>query len=234
MQIKTNAMPLQIIGSGMGRTGTHSLKLALETIGFGKCYHMAELFQHPEQLAYFEQAERGEQVNWEALFQPHGYHSAVDYPVARYYKQLMAYYPNAKVIHTIRDAESWYQSALQTIMWATKPSLGRMLNLMVKLPFSPALRRQMPVLKFDGKLINWEFGKDYKNKAEVIRRYNKHNEEVLKTVPKEKLLIFNPKEGWEPLCNFLNVPVPDVPFPQSNSREQFVNRIKNIKNKIEM
>ncbi|WP_170970948.1 sulfotransferase family protein [Ilyomonas limi] len=225
-------MPLQIIGSGLGRTGTHSLKLALEMLGFGKCYHMAELFEHPDQVVYFEQAEKGGPVNWEALFQ--GYQSAVDYPVARYYKQLMAYYPNAKIIHTIRDAESWYQSASQTIIWASKPSLGRILQLLLKLPFSPELRKQMPVLKHNGKLIELEFGKDYKNKEEVIRRYNQHNEEVLKTVPEEKLLIFNSKEGWEPLCNFLNVPVPNTPFPKSNSRDEFVNRIKHIKGKIEI
>src|SRR4051812_7397946 len=119
ISINTTIMPLQIIGSGMGRTGTHSLKLALEMLGFDKCYHMAELFQHPEQVTYFERAERGEQVSWEALFQ--GYRSAVDYPVARYYKQLMSYYPDAKIIHTVRDAESWYQSASQTIIWASKP-----------------------------------------------------------------------------------------------------------------
>ena len=92
----------------------------------------------------------------------------------------------------------------------------------------------MPILKFNGNLIENEFGKDYKNKEEVIRRFNKHNETVLSTVPKERLLVFDAKQGWEPLCNFLGVPVPDVPFPQSNKRDEFVNRIKNIKDKIEV
>jgi hypothetical protein len=96
------------------------------------------------------------------------------------------------------------------------------------------LRKQMPVLKFNGHLIEREFGKDYKNKEEVIRRFNNHNETVMKTVPKERLLVFDPKDGWEPLCNFLGVPVPDAPFPQSNKRDEFVNRIKNIKDKIEV
>ncbi|CAN5299885.1 hypothetical protein BH11BAC6_BH11BAC6_02610 [soil metagenome] len=88
----------------MGRTGTHSLKLALDELGFNKCYHMAELFQHPEGLVQFEKAESGEDADWDSLFQ--GYQSAVDYPVTRYYKQLMKKYPDAKMIHTIRDAES--------------------------------------------------------------------------------------------------------------------------------
>jgi Sulfotransferase domain len=225
-------MPLKIIGTGMGRTGTHSLKLALEQLGFGKCYHMAELFQNPRGLPYFEKAEKGEDVDWESLFI--GYQSAVDYPVARYYKQLIVKYPEAKVIHTIRDPESWYQSASETIIWASKPSIGRMAKLMIKLPFSPELRKQFPILKYNGSLINNEFGKDYKNKAEVIRHYNEHNETVMKVVPKERMLVFNAKDGWEPLCNFLGVPIPDEPFPQSNKRDEFINRIKNIKDKIEI
>jgi hypothetical protein len=225
-------MPLKVIGTGMGRTGTYSLKLALEQLGFGKCYHMAELFENPQGLVYFEKAERGEEVDWDTLFD--GYHSAVDYPVARYYKQIIAKYPDARIIHTIREPESWYQSASQTIIWASKPSFGRIFKLMLKLPFSPELRKQMPILKFNGSLIENEFGKDYKNKDEVIKRFNQHNETVMKTIPKEKLLVFDAKQGWEPLCNFLGVPVPDAPFPQSNNRDQFVNRIKNIKDKIEI
>lgn len=225
-------MSIQVIGTGMGRTGTHSLKLALEILGFGKCYHMAELFEHPEGLVHFEKAEKGEDADWDTLFT--GYNSAVDYPVTRYYKQLMQKYPDAKMIHTIRDSESWYASASKTIIWASKPSLGRMLKLMIKLPFSPGLRKQMPVLKYNGKLIELEFGKDCFNKEKVIEHFNKHNEEVLRFVPKEKLLVFNPKDGWEPLCNFLSVPLPSTPFPKTNSRDEFRNRILNIKDKIEI
>jgi hypothetical protein len=225
-------MALKIIGSGLGRTGTYSLKLALEQLGFTKCYHMAELFQHPEGVAEFEKAEKGGNANWDTLFS--GYQSAVDYPVARYYKQLMQKYPDAKVIHTVRDPEQWYLSASETIIWASKPSLSRILKLMVKLPFSPALRKQMPVLQFNGKLIDLEFGKHYKNKEAVIRRFNEHNQTVMKTVPPERLLVFNAKEGWEPLCQFLNVAVPTVPFPQTNSRKEFLNRINNIKDRVEI
>lgn len=225
-------MSLQVIGSGLGRTGTYSLKLALEQLGFNKCYHMAELFQHTEGVVQFENAESNKPVDWDKLFD--GYTSAVDYPVARYYKQLMQKYPQAKIIHTIRDEESWYQSASKTIIWASKPSVGRILKLMIKLPFSPVLRKQMAVLKFNGKLIDREFGSDYKNKESVIAHYRQHNEEVMKTVPPERLLVYNVRDGWEPLCKFLNVPVPTQPFPKTNSRDEFIGRIKNIKKQIEI
>jgi len=210
----------------MGRTGTHSLKMALEQLGFTKCYHMTELFNNPEGITCFEKAEAGEPADWDTLFK--GYTSAVDYPVARYYKQMIAKYPEAKVIHTIRDPESWYKSCVQTIFWASKPSLGRMMSMMVKLPFSPVLRKRLPILKFNGKMLDNEFGSDLLNKSEVIKRFNARNEEVLKTVPKERLLVYTVKEGWEPLCKFLNIPVPSTPFPVSNTSAEFKERVANI------
>ncbi|HYV93581.1 MAG TPA: sulfotransferase [Chitinophagales bacterium] len=219
-------MALQVIGTGMGRTGTMSLKVALEQLGFGKCYHMFELFEHPEDITYFQKAERGEPVDWNKLFE--GYHSAVDMPVNIHYRQLMALYPEAKMIHTMRDAEAWYASAIETIFWATKPSVGRMLNLMVRMPFSPVLRKRFPVLQYDGRMVDKEFGKNLHDKAEVIRRYNAYNDDVLKTIPKERLLLYDVKSGWEPLCAFLNVPVPAVPFPKSNTREQFMDQVRKI------
>jgi Sulfotransferase domain len=216
-------MSLKIIGSGLGRTGTYSLKLALEQLGFGNCYHMIELFKMPDNVIYFEKAEKGDPVDWPQLFE--GYQSAVDYPVARYYRQLMIQYPEARVIHTTRDAESWYQSASQTILWASKPTLGRILKMMFELPFKPVLRRQMKVLKFTGRMIKLEFGRD-PDKESVIQHFQKHHEEVLKTVPKEKLLIYDVKEGWTPLCNFLGVPVPHMPFPYTNTKDEFIKRAK--------
>jgi len=219
-------MSLQVIGSGVGRTGTHSLKLALEILGFGKCYHMEDLLREPGRLNYFEQAEKGESVNWDALFE--GYKSAVDYPVARYYKQIIPAYPNARVVHTIRDAESWYKSAMETIFWASKPSAGRILKMLIRMPFSSAIRNRMPVLKYNGKMVDSIFGKDLHNKQEVIKRYNAINEETLNFLPKERSLVYEVKSGWEPLCNFLNVPIPSEPFPRSNTREQFRKNVAKI------
>lgn len=219
-------MPLKIIGSGLGRTGTYSLKLALEKLGFGKCYHMVELFQHPSDLSYFKKAEKGEAVNWDELFKD--CHSAVDYPVARYYKQLAEYYPDAKIIHNVRDPESWYQSASETIFWASNPTSWRILKLAVHLPFSSAARKRIPVLLYNRKLAELEFGKNLKDKKKVIERYNLHSKEVIDTIPAERLLLFDPKNGWDPLCKFLKVPVPDVPFPMTNSKEEFMQRVNII------
>jgi hypothetical protein len=217
-------MSLQVFGTGQGRTGTTSLKNALEHLGFGKCYHMFELLSHPEQVVYFEKAERGEEVNWDELFQ--GYHSACDFPVVRYYKQILERYPDAKVIHTTRDPESWFKSVTNTIFWVVKPSPGRMLRMMIRLPFSSTLRKRLKVLKFNGMMVNKVFGNDLKDKAKVISVYNQHNDEVLRTIPKEKLLLYDVKSGWEPLCNFLGVPVPSIPFPKSNSTDEFVHNVK--------
>lgn len=219
-------MALQVIGTGMGRTGTMSLKVALEQLGFGKCYHMFELFQHPEDVTYFQKAERGEPVDWKKLFE--GYQSAVDQPVIHYYKQITALYPGAKVVHTMRDGEAWYKSAIETIFWASKPSVGRKLEVMMRMPFSSVVRKRFPVMQLTGTLMDNEFGKNLHDKQEVIRRYNAYNEDVLKTIPKERLLLYDVKSGWEPLCTFLNVPVPSMPFPKANTREQFMDQVRKI------
>lgn len=217
---------LKVIGTGLGRTGTHSLKLALEHLGFGKCYHMMELFQNPQGLKYFKRAEKNELVNWDELFK--GYSAAVDYPVARYYKQITQFYPEAKVIHTIRDPEEWYESASSTIFWASKPYSLKILKLAVHLPFSREARKRIPVLFYNRRLSELEFGRNLKNKEKVINRFKQHSEEVERLIPKERLLNFDPKKGWEPLCRFLNLPVPSVPFPKSNTREEFLNKVNII------
>lgn len=219
-------MSLKVIGTGLGRTGTHSLKLAIEQLGVGKCYHMVELFQQPERLKYFKKAERGEKVNWNELFD--GYKAAVDYPAARYYKQITEFYPEAKVIHTLRDPEEWYESASATIFWASKPYSLRILKLAVHLPFSSEARRRIPVLLYNRKLSELEFGRYLRDKEKVLEKYKKHHEEVLRTISSERLLMFDPKNGWEPLCKFLDVPVPSQPYPRSNTREEFLKRVEII------
>ncbi|MFZ1679272.1 MAG: sulfotransferase family protein [Saprospiraceae bacterium] len=226
-------MALEVFGTGQGRTGTTSLKTALEYLGFGKCYHMYELFLHPEEVVYFEKAERGESVDWEALF--NGYRSACDFPVIRYYKDILAKYPEAKVIHTTREPESWFKSVSDTIFWATQPTPLRMLKMMILLPFSSALRKRLRVLKFNGMMVRKVFGEDLKNKSKVINVFNEYNAEVLKSIPRERMLIYDVKQGWEPLCNFLGVPFPSIPFPKSNTTDEFVFNVKNkiLKKKLE-
>src|SRR4051812_19647780 len=111
-------MPLKVIGAGLGRTGTMSLKVALEGLGFAKCYHMVEVLAHPEHVPVWDAAGRGESVDWEMLFR--GYQATVDYPGCNFYQEYLRLYPEAKVILTVRDPERWYDSARQTIYQASR------------------------------------------------------------------------------------------------------------------
>lgn len=219
-------MPLKVIGTGLGRTGTYSLKLALEHLGFGKCFHMLELFHTPDKIRYFRSAERGARVKWGELFED--YSSVVDYPAARYYTQITDHYPDARIIHTHRDPNEWYESALETIFWVNRMPASMIVKFGLHLPFKREIRRRLPVLLYNRKLMHLEFGKDLFDKDEVISRYEKHTENVLKKFPSGHVLIFNSKDGWEPLCRFLDVPVPSEPYPHYNKRDEFVHKVNVI------
>ncbi len=211
-----------VIGAGFGRTGTMSLKVALEQLGFGPCYHMTEVFQHPEHLPYWEAVARGETIDWLELFA--GYRASLDWPACSFYKEQMQTFPDAKVILTVRDPERWYESVRATIYHAGSGTGGSPLARLISLAmrtFVPRVRSLMRIHKgiiwggtFDGRLED----KDY-----AIAVFNRHIEEVKRYVPPEKLLVYNVKEGWEPLCAFLGVAVPaDTPFPHLNDRDSFV------------
>ncbi|MBV9786571.1 MAG: sulfotransferase family protein [Chloroflexi bacterium] len=206
-------MTLKIIGAGFGRTGTSSLQAALEELGFGKCYHMREVFAEGNQHhpAMWLAASEGKSVNWEQLFA--GYQSTVDWPACTFYKELMDYYPNAKVLLSVRDPEKWYKSTNATVFLSYRPSLSNWLmkwNPLTHLKWRAvdSLRRQT-------------FGDRYEDKDYVIEVFNRHNAEVQRVVPPERLLVYDVKQGWEPLCAFLGVPVPDKPFPHLNDTAEF-------------
>ncbi len=211
-------MALQVIGAGTGRTGTMSLKLALEQLGFSRCYHMVELLRHPEDVVHWERASRGEPVDWNTLFA--GYQASVDYPGYLHYKALTQRYPEVKVILTVRDPEAWYESALATI-YRAEPGLAQKLKMGLALPFSPRLRKLLRVFRLSGEVWEREFEGRFDDKDFAVARFVRHNEEVRRTVPADRLLVYEVKEGWEPLCTFLGVPVPDMPFPRSNDRQAF-------------
>lgn len=217
-------MALKVIGTGYGRTGTHSLKLALEQLGFGKCYHMIELVKKPDEIIYFENAAKNKEVDWDKLFE--NYQSGCDFPVCIFYKELLKKYPDAKVVHTIRDAESWYKSFSDTIFKVSRPKLRDILKIMMRLPFHPELIKTLRVFKFNDSYLKKTF-EDYDNKEKCITAYNKYNEGIIESLPRNKLLIFNVKKGWQPLCDFLNVPVPHTLFPLSNTTAEFLERAKN-------
>lgn len=219
-------MTIKVIGAGFGRTGTFSLKVALEELGFNQCYHMKELFEHPENVTYWEDAGQGKSVDWDTLFK--GYQAIVDYPGCRYYRQLMQHYPEAKVILTVRDPDSWYESALNTI-YRVEPSGWQKLLMALQLPFSPRLRGMMRVIRMANKQI-WEedFQGKFEDKEYALQVFNRHIEEVKRVVPPERLLVYQVKEGWEPLCRFLDVPVPDKPFPRLNDRASFQEQLRKL------
>lgn len=195
-------MPLSVIGAGFGRTGTMSLKLALDQLGFGPCYHMTEVFKNPKASGYWEAAADGKPIDWEEVFA--GYRSTVDWPGATFYKQLADAYPEAKVILTERDAEAWFELTQATI-------------------FSLHFRddTQDPWQRMVLKVISDLFDRQMTDKAKLIAVYKRHNEEVRRTIAPERLLVYDVAQGWEPLCRFLGVEVPSEPMPKVNSTDEF-------------
>lgn len=196
---------LEIIGSGLGRTGTFSTKLALEQLGY-PCHHMAEVFQHPETVPLWVEAGQG-RADWDAIFQ--GYRAQVDHPGTQYYAELAAHYPQAKVLHTVRDPEKWFASTQATIFS----------------PQSPTNRPEMaaffaPILAFFG-------GEKRHDRAHMIDFFHRHTETVKAAIPAERLLIWDVAEGWGPLCAFLGVDVPEGPIPHENTTSQFQARMTN-------
>jgi hypothetical protein len=206
-------MPLQVIGAGFGRTGTSSLKNALERLGFGPCHHMFEIIIHPEQALFWDRAARGEPMNWDAVFA--GYESSLDWPSCTFYKELAGCYPDAKVILTLRDPKAWYKSVCETILPAMK---GPMIL--------PNGKRVGPPGDFAPLLIGEKtFNKTF-DEDSMIEVYLRHNEEVKRTISAERLLVFQATDGWEPLCKFLGVPVPSDPYPKLNTTEDMQARRK--------
>ena len=213
---------MKVIGAGFGRTGTLSLKTALEELGFAPCYHMVELFNNPDDVDQWEAATRGEVVDWEAFLA--GYQATVDWPGCAFYKELMLVYPEAKVLLTVRDFDKWYESVLATI-YGTSRRFEQMRKAPVRSFFIGRLfpAGRMRVVRLINNLI-WEktFGGNFEDKAHALAVFNQHIEEVKRLVPADRLLVYNVKEGWGPLCAFLGVAVPtDKPFPHLNERAGF-------------
>lgn len=209
-------MGLLVIGAGLGRTGTKSLKGALEHLGFGPCYHMSEVLENPHFIKYWNAAAKGEPMDWDEVFK--GYRSTVDWPSASYWRELSECYPDAKVILSVRSAESWYDSAINTIFsGANQKRVNEFLGDADSEGTGP-MRRKFMIDTFRNKPI-----KDKENALDVFRR---HNQEVIDTIPPARLLVFEAVQGWQPLCEFLGVPVPDIPYVKVNTREEFGERIE--------
>ncbi|MBM4268845.1 MAG: sulfotransferase family protein [Deltaproteobacteria bacterium] len=199
-------MALDLIGAGWGRTGTMSLKAALERIGF-PCHHMSEVFAHPEHVRVFTAAARGERVDWNDVYG--SYRATVDWPGSAFWRELMAAYPSAKVLLSEREPERWYESYLETIHqplvegWPGQDAWNEMVRLAI---------------------VERDLAGKPSDRESVIDAFRRHNAEVRATVPKERLLVFDVREGWEPLCRFLGVDAPDEPFPHLNDRATWLTR----------
>lgn len=200
---------IKVIGAGFGRTGTHSLGLALETLGFGPCYNILEIARNPGHAEIWYDALSGRSVDWEALFKD--YQSSVEWPAVAFLPELVRNFPQTKVVLTLREAESWYESANATIFEG--------LELSAYNP-DPAKREYSGISR--RLILERTFGNRQREKDHALKVYRRHQQLVLETVPPQRLLQYDIKDGWEPLCAFLDKPVPDEQFPKVNERSTFL------------
>jgi len=206
-------MTLKIIGVGLGRTATKSLKDALEILSFGPCYHMMELPLKPERVALWQEAADTGKTDWEALFE--GYNACVDWPAAYYWRELADFYSNAKVVLSVRSAESWAKSIQSTIF----PRLRAIPDL------PPGLQRDRREMVYDI-VVKQTFNERLDDSDYVISVFNDHNAEVQRTIAPERILTHDAAHGWEPLCRFLDASVPDQPYPFTNTTDEFNDRTR--------
>lgn len=222
-------MSLKVIGVGGPRTGTASLKMALEQLGFGKCYHMEWVFNHTEDVAYWKELYETGTTDFERLFD--GFQSTVDFPGYLNYQAFLKQYPEAKFILSERDPEAWYESALNTVFSVTPQTFGQKLGMMKKMLFSKKFREMSKAFLLVEKYL-WKglYEGRFKDKAFALNRYQGTNEDIIKTIPASQLLRFNPADGWEPLCEFLGVEAPNEPFPYKNKRKDFKEQLNKMLN----
>lgn len=194
-------MALKVVGAGLGRTGTASLKLALEELGIGRCYHMGEVLQDPTHIDHWLDAADGN-PDWDQLLG--GYGATVDYPACTFWRELAGFYPDAKVLLSVRDARAWFESTSTTIM---APKFNEFL---AGSPIGELIRRTVWDT-LDHRMGDRDF---------MVSYFDRRTEEIGQTIAEDRLLVYEVKQGWEPLCKFLGLPVPDKPFPRVNSREE--------------
>ena len=194
-------MALRVVGAGLGRTGTMSLKVALERLLGAPCYHMIEVFTHPEHIPAWRSAARGEMPDWHELMS--GYGAAVDWPAASFWPELSAAFPDAVVLLSVRDPQQWWQSASETIFPASLSEAGTEWRGMVD------------------ELFAARFTAAIQDRAAAIAAFERHNARVRRTIPRDRLLEWRPGDGWEPICAALGLPVPNEPFPHINTREEW-------------
>jgi hypothetical protein len=210
---------MQVIGAGFGRTGTLSLKRALEELGVGPTYHMQEAMRRPSHVRHWlDYADSGE-ADWDGLFANFG--SGVDYPVCCVWEELASHYPNAKVVLTVRDPERWWESTHSTVFG-------------FRTAFAPWFQRAVPAARRFVEMVErlvWQglFDGRFADRDHATEVFTRHIEYVRSTCPPERLLVFDVAEGWGPLCEFLDVPEPDRPFPHLNDGRETRRAVKTVR-----
>jgi Sulfotransferase domain len=200
-------MSLRVVGAGLGRTGTNSLKVALERLLGGTCHHMYEVAMHAEEMPVWQAAAEGTMPDWHSFLG--GYSASCDWPSAAFWPELSAAYPDALILLSVRDPDSWYRSATDTIFGSLADSFA-------------APEGENPFADMARALFTNRFTADIGNAEATKQLFVEHNERVQREVPAERLLVWEASEGWAPICAALALPVPDEPFPHTNSTEDFL------------
>jgi len=197
-------MPLRVIGAGIGRTGTNSLKVALEMLLGGPCYHMFELLNRLDDVPVWQDAVDGKPVDWEALMA--NWVAGVDWPISAFWQELSVAFPDAKILLSLRDSESWWESASATINNDVPQQANDAWHTMVR------------------KTLATRFTPNLEDKDACIAAFEAHNARVLQTAPPGRLIVWQTSDGWGPICEALNLPIPDAPFPLTNTTADFLKR----------
>jgi hypothetical protein len=196
-------MGLQIVGAGLGRTGTHSLKIALEQLIGGCCYHMIEVFGRPEDPGVWTAALQGEQPDWDEFLAP--FSAAVDWPACAMWRELAAAYPDAPVLLSTRDTDGWWRSASSTIFEVMDSP---------NVPSNPGWMAMTEAMFA-------RFTPDWRDETSAKAAFEAHNAAVRAGIPSDRLVEWRPGDGWAPLCEALGLPVPAEPFPHVNRTDEF-------------
>lgn len=207
-------MTLHVIGAGVGRTGTYSLKLAIDQLGLGRCHHMEEVILNmPAQVPHWAAAVSGH-PDWEAIYK--GYESAVAWPTAGFFRELHSAYPSAKFVLTLRNPESWAESFSETIykLVAGRDHAPTEMHAWLDMAINVIAKTGFPL------------GLD---KAGLTKAFIAHTDAAKAAIPAHQLLLYQVKDGWDPLCAFLGLPVPADPFPRTNDRGEFWERVSRKK-----
>jgi hypothetical protein len=221
---------LTVIGAGLPRTGTTSTKAALERLGFGPCYHMFEIMTNPDHAdRWLPVAADPTTVDWGHVFA--GYRSTQDWPASHFWRELADTYPEAKVLLTVRDADTWFPSLRRLLTEGPGSVVDRETGAP---PAGPAatMFKLRPLLTMIGQAYfgtDWSPGEDLIDRDAVVAAYHRHIETVRAAVPADRLLVFDVRQGWEPLCEFLAVPVPDEPFPRLNDAEWMARALERMR-----